>query len=69
MPVIQWSNQYSVGIDLLDADHKVLISLINQIDEAIRSSEPVELVRRVLDALLDYTDYHFSREEALNGVR
>ncbi len=65
MPVIQWTPDYSVGIDSLDDDHKVLITLINQLDEAIRSSEPVETVRRVLDSLLEYTDYHFTREEAL----
>lgn len=65
MPVIQWTPDFSVGVESLDADHKVLISLINQLDEAIRTREPVETVRRVLDALLGYTDYHFSREEAL----
>lgn len=65
MPIIQWTPDYSVGVASLDTDHKVLISLINQLDDAIRGGEPRSTVSRVLDALLDYTDYHFAREEAL----
>jgi hemerythrin-like metal-binding protein len=65
MAIIQWTPEFSVGIESLDADHKVLISLLNQLDDAIRGGEPREGVRGVLDALMDYTDYHFGREEAL----
>jgi len=65
MPIIHWTPDFSVGVSSLDTDHKVLISLINQLDDAIRAGEPRETVNRVLDALLDYTDYHFAREEAL----
>ena len=43
----------------------MLISLINQLDDAIRAGEPSETVSEVLDALLGYTDYHFAREESL----
>jgi hemerythrin len=68
MPIIQWTPDYSVGVSSLDTDHKVLISLINHLDDAIRGGEPRETVNRVLDALLDYTDYHFAREEALMQV-
>lgn len=65
MPIIQWTHDLSVGVDSLDTDHKILISLINQLDDAIRGGEPKETVSRVLDAVLDYTEYHFSREESL----
>jgi len=65
MPTIQWTPDLSVGVETLDTDHKLLISLINQLDDAIRAGEPRQTVERVLDALLDYTDYHFAREEAL----
>jgi hemerythrin len=65
MPIIHWTSEFSVGVSSIDTDHKILISLINQLDDAIRRGEPKETVSRVLDALLDYTDYHFTREEAL----
>jgi hemerythrin len=65
MPIIHWTPDFSVGVSSLDTDHKVLISLINQLDDAIRSGEPSGTVAKVLDALLDYTEYHFDREETL----
>jgi hemerythrin len=65
MPIIQWTPDFSVGVDALDSDHKVLINLINQLDDAIKGNEPRETVEKVLESLLDYTDYHFRREEAL----
>jgi hemerythrin-like metal-binding protein len=65
MPIIQWTPDFSVGVGSIDTDHKVLISLINQLDDAIRGGEPKQTVSRVLDALLDYTNYHFAREELL----
>ncbi len=65
MPLIEWTPDFTVGVESLDTDHKVLISLINQLDDAITAGNPRATVQRVLDALYDYTVYHFSREEAL----
>jgi hemerythrin len=65
MAGIEWTPELSVGVNSLDADHKVLISLVNQLDDAIQRGQSRDTVRRVLDALRDYTEYHFNREEAL----
>ena len=65
MSIIRWTPDLSVGVESIDTDHKLLISLINQLDDAIRVGESRETVSRVLDALLDYTNYHFAREERL----
>ena len=65
MPLIEWTSEFNVGVESLDTDHKVLISLLNQLSEAITGGEPRSTVQRVLDALLDYTIYHFGREESL----
>jgi hemerythrin-like metal-binding protein len=65
MPLIKWTPELGVGVESLDTDHKVLVSLINQLDEAITAGNPRATVQRVLDALYDYTVYHFRREEAL----
>jgi hemerythrin-like metal-binding protein len=65
MPLIEWIPEFGVGVESLDTDHKVLVSLINQLDEAVAAGNPRATVQRVLDALYDYTVYHFSREEAL----
>ena len=39
-----WREQLSVGNDLIDADHKRLISIINQVEESLK--ERVEAVWR-----------------------
>lgn len=65
MAAITWSNEYSVGVHALDTDHKLLISLINQLDESIAEGAGQETIGSVFNALLDYTEYHFGREEKL----
>lgn len=65
MAIIEWTPSLSVGVETLDTDHKLLISLLNQLDDAVSAGESEDIVGSVLDALLDYTDYHFGREEAL----
>lgn len=63
--MIRWRDDYSVGVDSLDTDHKLLICMINQVEQGLACNEPTRLVGGVLDALADYTLYHFAREETL----
>ncbi|HEY9163482.1 MAG TPA: bacteriohemerythrin [Magnetovibrio sp.] len=62
MSQIVWHNSYSVGVDALDAQHKILISLINQLDNM--DSERVDL-REVMDKLDWYVREHFALEESM----
>jgi hemerythrin len=65
MAVMQWTQTMSVGIPSIDNDHKILVGMINRLDDAIKSASGEQALGSVLDALLDYTTYHFDREEAL----
>jgi hemerythrin len=65
MQAIVWKEQFSVGVHALDTDHKLMIGLINHLDSAVRAGKGQEQVGHVLNALLDYTVYHFGREEAM----
>ena len=65
MPAMIWTPSMSVGIEALDMDHKMLFGLINQLDSAIASGEADEIVATIINGLLDYTEYHFGREEAM----
>lgn len=62
MPIIEWTEAYSVGVDRLDADHKRLIDIINRIDEVERSNRSVSWA---IAELADYARYHFAREEQM----
>ena len=63
MPYYQWTDSMSVGVPLLDEDHKVLIQLINRLhDGLVADAEPVAL-NEILDRLVAYIEFHFTREE------
>ncbi len=60
-----WKEEYSVGIDSIDQQHKKLLSLINQLQTAVDYSTGEEFEREALDELVAYTKDHFSYEEGL----
>jgi hemerythrin len=61
---LQWRDQLSVGNDLIDADHKYLIELINRAEASMKGMNRAELVT-VLDELGHYGQTHFEREEMI----
>jgi len=55
----------SVGVDVFDNDHQVMMGLINQLDAmAVAGLDPSAL-ESVFAVLMDYVDGHFRRKEAL----
>ena len=62
---VEWKDEYSVGIDSIDQQHKKLLNLINQLQTAVDYSTGEEFERDALDELVDYTKTHFSYEEGL----
>jgi hemerythrin-like metal-binding protein len=66
MTVVKWSPAMSVGITRLDRDHKILINLINRLEKASAGGDGApRLMAEVLEILVAYTVFHFSREEAV----
>jgi hemerythrin len=63
--LITWSDRYSVGIARIDAEHRKLVDLVNELYAAIVACNPTSVTARVLDGLASYTVSHFSAEEAL----
>ncbi len=62
---IEWKDEYSVGITHIDQDHKKLIKLLNQFTVAYDHAMSEEFEKEALEALIDYTKYHFEREEKM----
>jgi hemerythrin-like metal-binding protein len=62
---VTWSERMSVGVPLLDSDHKTLIGLINHLNRSIGDEEEYAAVGSVLQALEEYAAHHFAREEAM----
>jgi methyl-accepting chemotaxis protein len=64
-PFIEWNENLSVGVPAMDAHHKKLVGLINQLHGAMRSGQGRAAVGPALEELANYTQYHFSAEEKL----
>lgn len=62
---LSWNDSYSVGIESIDNDHKKLILLINNLQTSIDYKTDNEFEKQTLDEVVDYTKYHFTREEDL----
>ncbi len=65
MPLLTWKDTLSVGNDVLDADHRHLIALINDFFETWSGDADGSRAARLLDQLIAYTDTHFLREERI----
>ncbi len=62
---LEWKDEYSVGIESIDQQHRRLVNLINQLHTAVTYSTGEEFEREALDELVDYTKTHFTYEEGL----
>jgi hemerythrin len=60
-----WSDEYSVGADLLDSQHKRLFGIINKLIDRPEPSVDVKLISQILSEMLDYAEVHFADEEEL----
>jgi hemerythrin len=65
MTFFTWSPEMSVGVELIDSDHKALIRLINELHDAFEDDDTPELPADTFDRLVEYIDHHFLREEAV----
>lgn len=62
--LVAWSDEFSLNMPEIDAQHQVLIDLINQVWGATIASKPdAEKTIRIVDELEKYTLTHFTAEE------
>lgn len=63
MALIQWRDSYSVGVARFDKEHRRLVELINDMFIIVRDKGDSAALNTVVQALIEYTEYHFSSEE------
>lgn len=61
---IRWIPELQTNIPTVDRHHKSLFHLIDRLYQNMKSGTSDEVIAQTLDALIDYTDYHFKAEEA-----
>jgi len=63
MAKIEWDDSLSVGVDLIDEQHKMLIQKLRDLSDAFEMGREMNKIMQTLEFLIDYTDFHFSAEE------
>ncbi|MCL2075517.1 MAG: bacteriohemerythrin [Betaproteobacteria bacterium] len=63
-----WSDEYSVGIDEIDEQHKNLFAMAEKLHQAIMNHEGSSACKTILAELVDYTRVHFTLEQTLMRV-
>lgn len=64
MQRIEWSEEFEIGIHVIDEQHKRIVDYINALVDMGDNAETEE-VARLIDSLVDYTHSHFAFEESL----
>lgn len=63
-----WSDEFSVGIQEIDEQHKELVALLNELHTSILEHRGGAACRETLDRLAAYTRTHFMVEESLMRI-
>ncbi|WP_295880264.1 bacteriohemerythrin [uncultured Thiohalocapsa sp.] len=66
--LVEWSDSLSVGIEEIDTQHRTLVDLVNELNDAIEHRHGNAVVGQVLGRLEAYTRIHFAVEEGLMRV-
>jgi hemerythrin len=65
MSFLLWSDQLSVGREVIDNEHKQLIAIINDLHDALAAGHERQEIGLVIERMLRYTRSHFAYEEAI----
>jgi hemerythrin len=62
--LVVWSEKYATGIELIDAQHKELVKLTNELYRAcVDGREAVQSIfKEALSRMVDYVHFHFTAE-------
>ena len=62
---LEWTDELSVCIPEIDAEHQHFIQLINELNEAIIARMDMAQIKKRMQAILDDAVAHFTHEEEL----
>jgi len=60
-----WTGALSISIEPMDDDHKILFGLLKRCKESVEAKDNHETINKILLELLNHTQTHFRREEAI----
>ncbi|UCH09394.1 MAG: hemerythrin family protein [Fidelibacterota bacterium] len=64
-PIITWDDAWTIGVDEIDEHHHKLVEMLQRLFGALITAQGEDYIKEVFLELIDYTKYHFSREEEI----
>jgi hemerythrin len=65
MPALPWSQDCRINVEVLDAQHRRLATLVGQLSEELAANHETDAAEETLTELLRVTRLHFATEEEL----
>ena len=65
MVLFKWRDEYNVNIPSIDEQHKKLVAIINDLQVAMIDGKSQDVMKKIIDELVQYTKSHFTHEESL----
>jgi hemerythrin len=65
MALLNWTSEYSVGVDSIDKQHQKLFDMLNELHDAMKLGKGGQVAPIVLKSLVQYTRQHFADEERM----
>ncbi len=63
MALIEWNDSLKIGIGIIDNQHKQLVKLTNELNDAMKSGKAKTVLSGIIASLAQYTVTHFTAEE------
>jgi hemerythrin len=64
MQKFEWNDSLSVGVPMIDTQHKELIVAFNDLSDAIEQGTGTTAIKKLLTFLKYYAEWHFEQEES-----
>ena len=63
MSLLKWDESFSVNVEMIDKQHQMLLTMINDLYDAMNSGKEKDVIQKLIGKLKDYAAMHFGREE------
>ncbi len=60
---VQWDEKFEIGHSRIDFEHRIFLGLIKDLDQAVNEKRSRDKIRRILEELRLYAQFHFVSEE------
>ena len=63
MALVQWDPSFELKVTEIDKKHRMLVDSINHLYDSMQAGTEKAALEKQLDKLINYTVFHFAREE------